>query len=85
VRLRPESATPFRARVLVIRIDPEAMHKLGKDQDVIAERCAALLEHAFEPNDLISVRNFFTTELMDEKIAAALAALPASRLPLGRA
>jgi Zn-dependent protease with chaperone function len=78
VRLRPEGATPFRACLLVIRIDPEAMHKLGTDQDAIAARCVVLLESILEPSDLVAVRNFFTTELMDEQVEAALAGIAAS-------
>lgn len=82
VQLRPDGATPFRACLLVIRVDPEAMHSRGTDADAIAGRCAALLESLLEPADLVCVRNFYTTELMDEKVATALAALPASRLSL---
>jgi hypothetical protein len=80
VALRPESATPFRACLLVIRIDPEAMGKLGTHQGEIAARCAALLESVVEPGEIPVVRNFFTTELMDERVGAALAAIPSGRL-----
>jgi Zn-dependent protease with chaperone function len=80
VALRPADSTPFGMHLLVVRIDPEAMNKLGADPVSIEERCAGLVESMLEPNELAAARNFYTTETIDEKVAAALAALPKSRL-----
>ena len=78
--LRAAEKTPFGMHLLVIRIDPEAMHKAGADPGEMAERCTALLGEMLEPGELAAARTFYTTEEMDPKVASALAALPSSRL-----
>lgn len=80
VALRPAKQTPFGMHLLVIRIDPDAMRNAGSDPVEIEARCAALLEVTLEPSEFAAARNFYTTETMDEKVAAAIAAQPSSRL-----
>ena len=80
VTLKPSQETPFGVHLLIIRIDAEAMHKASADPTEIEERCRALLESVLEPSELAGARNFYTTEEMDPKVAAALAALPSARL-----
>ena len=80
VALRAEEKTPFGMHLLIIRIDPAAMDRIGTGPNEIQERCGGLLEAMLEPGEIVAVRNFYTTEEMDPKVDAALAALPSSRL-----
>lgn len=80
VALRPSEPTPFGMHLLIVCVDPEGMQKAVTDHLEIEERCGALLKGLLEPNELVVTRNFYTTETMDERIAAALTAIPSSRL-----
>jgi hypothetical protein len=64
----------------MVRIDPEAMARTGGDPVSITDRCRVLMGPLLEPNEVVSVLNFYITEDVDEKIAAGLVAIPSSRL-----
>jgi len=80
VSVRKPEAAGFGGTVLVIRIDPEAMRSAGIDQVDIAARCQDLLASLVEPNEFSWVLNYFITEAVEDRIEAALAALPTCRL-----
>jgi Zn-dependent protease with chaperone function len=78
--VRCEEAKPYGAVLLMIRIDPEAMARATGEPISITDRCRALMGPLLEPNEFVSVLNFYITEDVDEKIAAGLATIPSSRL-----
>ena len=79
-RIRNREETPLHGYYMVIRIDPEAMSKRNLTFIDISERTLNLALDLVEPCDHVWVRNFYTTEEMEETLAAALAAIPSSRL-----
>lgn len=78
--VQPGEAADFGAVLLVIRIDPGAMTRAKSDPIAIVNRCRFLLSRLLEGNEFPLVANFYITEAVEAKIAAALAAIDSSRL-----
>jgi hypothetical protein len=78
--VKPGEVKDFGALLLMIRIDPAAMTRAQSDPITIVNRCRSLLARLAEPNELPWVANFYITEAVEAKIAAALAAIGSSRL-----
>jgi Zn-dependent protease with chaperone function len=75
-RLRSREENAFHGYLLVIRIEPEAMNRRNVTHLDICGRALGLATDLLEPCALVWVRNYYTTEDMDGKVAAALDAIP---------
>lgn len=70
----------YQAAVLLLRVDAVAALELGLDEDSLAELAHELLAWVSPPGQLRLVLTRYTTEGLVPKLAAALAAKPATRL-----
>jgi Zn-dependent protease with chaperone function len=75
----PEAA-PYRGTLLVIRLDPHAMERAGRNEDTIVAAARDLLSWLVEPYEFYWALNYFMTEAVEGHIEAGLAALPGSCL-----
>jgi Zn-dependent protease with chaperone function len=77
---RVRVAGPFTGYLLVVRIDPVPMDSRDLVFTDICGRARGLVEDLLEPSAVVGVLNYFTTETMDEQVAAAFARLEGSLL-----
>src|SRR5262245_55233451 len=75
-RLPGRGEAAYLGYLLVLRIEPEAMNQRSVTYLDICGRALGLATDLLEPCALVWVRNYYTTEDMDEKVAAALKAIP---------
>jgi hypothetical protein len=61
--------------VLVLRVNPESQSPGGKDEDALVFHVVSLTRGLFGPDELIRTMIFYTTEPIDPKLYARLAAL----------
>jgi Zn-dependent protease with chaperone function len=74
-RLPGRGDAAFHGYLLVLRIEPEAMNRRNVTHLDLCGRALGLATDLLEPCALVWVRNYYTTEDMDEKVAAALQAV----------
>jgi hypothetical protein len=73
-----ERPATLRVDMLIVTVHPFDARQRPCDTDVVKERCAQMLAGLVEPDALVTVASFYTTELLPAALAVAL-----ERHPLG--